>query len=142
MHKLSQMRKYGKNNAAAPWNKEGYVISRYIDNPLLIGGKKFDVRLYVLVTSYRPSLVAYIYREGFARFCNVNYSNEIEDIGNKFMHLTNVAIQKNNTDYNRSHGGKWKLYNLRLYIESTRGKVKRRRKERNNQCLYLCLESQ
>lgn len=33
---------------------ENYVVSRYIDNPLLIGGKKFDMRLYVVVCSYRP----------------------------------------------------------------------------------------
>ena len=25
---------------------ETYVISRYIDNPMLIGGKKFDLRMY------------------------------------------------------------------------------------------------
>lgn len=79
---------------------ETYVISKYIDNPLLVGGKKFDLRLYgkycgnlVLVTSYRP-LKAYVYDEGFARFCNELYSSDIAEMDNMFVHLTNVAIQK------------------------------------------------
>ena len=74
-------------------NKEAYVISRYIENPLLVGGKKFDLRIYVLVTSYRP-LKVYQYMHGFARFCNSKYTNDIDDIDNPFIHLTNVAIQK------------------------------------------------
>ena len=43
---------------------------------------------------------------------------------NPFIHLTNVAIQKHNEDYNHSHGGKWSMRNLKLYIEGIFGKVR------------------
>ena len=36
------------------------VISRYVTNPLLINGHKFDLRVYVVVTCYEP-LRVYIY---------------------------------------------------------------------------------
>ncbi|XP_069048953.1 polyglutamylase complex subunit TTLL1 isoform X1 [Lepisosteus oculatus] len=101
--------------------KEAYVISLYIDNPLLIGGKKFDLRLYVLVTTYRP-LKCYMYKLGFCRFCTVKYTPSTSELDNMFVHLTNVAIQKHGDDYNHIHGGKWTVSNLRLYLESTRGK--------------------
>jgi hypothetical protein len=39
------------------------VLSRYISNPLLINNRKFDLRLYVLVTCYDP-LRIYLYDNG------------------------------------------------------------------------------
>jgi Tubulin-tyrosine ligase family len=35
----------GIGAAGAAQMKEAYLISRYIEDPLLIGGKKFDLRL-------------------------------------------------------------------------------------------------
>ncbi|XP_074660059.1 polyglutamylase complex subunit TTLL1-like isoform X2 [Tubulanus polymorphus] len=125
INKLTQLKKWSRdsrtNTFSAPSAKDMYVISRYIENPLLIGGKKFDLRLYVLVTSFRP-LKCYLYRLGFCRFCTVKYNANVNELDNMFVHLTNVSIQKHGDEYNAIHGGKWTVENLRLFLESTRGK--------------------
>ncbi|CAM9171739.1 unnamed protein product [Ectocarpus fasciculatus] len=69
------------------------VLQRYIGNPLLLDGYKFDLRLYVLVTSFNK-LEAFIYKEGFARLSTHRY--EKGDISNRFIHLTNSSIQRLN----------------------------------------------
>eukprot|EP01012_Entosiphon_sulcatum_P023367 TRINITY_DN28368_c0_g1_i1.p1 TRINITY_DN28368_c0_g1~~TRINITY_DN28368_c0_g1_i1.p1 ORF type:complete len:384 (+),score=63.10 TRINITY_DN28368_c0_g1_i1:946-2097(+) len=124
--KLAQIKKWARekwSSEGAPGaSKDQFVISKYVENPLLIGGKKFDLRLYVLVTSYKP-MRAFLHRVGFARFCSVKYNKDVNDLDNLFVHLTNVAIQKQGEDYNDLHGGKWQVHNLRLYVESTAGKT-------------------
>ncbi|OMJ67977.1 hypothetical protein SteCoe_34719 [Stentor coeruleus] len=99
---------------------EPYIVQRYIINPLLVGGKKFDLRLYLLVTNYSP-LTAYLYRTGFARFTHHRYSHNPEDISNNYIHLTNVAVQKTSNQYDANTGGKWDLRQLKLYLVSKYG---------------------
>jgi len=91
------------------------VISHYVSNPLLIDGFKFDLRIYVLVTSYDP-LRIYIFEEGFARFSTEKFSLDPRHYGNKFVHLTNYSINKKshkfvpNTDADQDDcGNKWSL---------------------------------
>jgi tubulin polyglutamylase TTLL5 len=78
--------------------EEPSVISRYISNPLLINGHKFDLRIYVLVTSFDP-LRIYVYKEGLARFATQEYVQLKGTKENKFVHLTNYSINKKSANY-------------------------------------------
>ena len=68
-----------------------------------------------------PGCGRHVYKHGFARFTTLNYTNDFHELDNELVHLTNVAIQKHSDGYSQSHGGKWSLSNLRLYVEGTRG---------------------
>ena len=77
---------------------ENCIISKYIDNPLLLYEHKFDLRIYVLVTCYDP-LRVYLFREGLVRFASEKYdASNITEAG-KFAHLTNYSINKKNENY-------------------------------------------
>lgn len=118
--KLSQVKKLCKEKKSYTFtNRDQQVVSKYLDDPFLIEGKKFDLRLYCLVTSYRP-LKCYMFKQGFCRVCAYNYSND--NLDNMFVHLTNVAIQKQGKNYNAKHGNKWSLDNFLLYVEHLKGK--------------------
>lgn len=99
------------------------IVSKYISNPLLIKQRKFDLRLYVVVTWFDP-LRIYIYNEGLARFCSEKYNLE-KPLSNKFMHLTNYSINKKNINYvaneeenEDNYGFKWSLTALIKHLKS------------------------
>ncbi len=48
------------------------VIQRYIRNPLLIRGVKWDIRIYVLISQMRP-MKLFLYKEGIVRFSSDRY---------------------------------------------------------------------
>ena len=76
---------------------EQIIIQQYVENPLLLNGYKFDLRIYVLVTSFNP-LEAFVYEEGFARVATSRYSTAPEDVGNLYVHLTNSSINTHNPE--------------------------------------------
>ena len=118
LHKLADVAEWRRSCAGA--DVENYVVQRYIENPYLIGGKKFDLRLYVLVLSYSP-LTVYLYRSGFARFSGSRFSMDRDGLANNLVHLTNVAIQKHALDAEKSTGMKWNLQGLKSYLASKHG---------------------
>ena len=52
-----------------------WIVQKYIERPLLLGGRKFDVRVLALVTS---SWDVYVFEHGFIRMTSVPYSLERE----------------------------------------------------------------
>ncbi|KPJ08768.1 Tubulin polyglutamylase TTLL4 [Papilio machaon] len=105
--------------------KRPVVVQRYVSKPYLINGNKFDMRLYVLVTSIHP-LRIYLYKDGLARFASVKYNDELASLNDRYMHLTNYSINrlsKNytpNEDFAACEGHKWTLQSLFHYLKTDR----------------------
>lgn len=102
--------------------KESVVVSRYVEKPLLIQGLKFDLRIYVMVTSFRP-LRAYVYREGLTRFASKAYSTDEEHLADVYRHLTNYSINKGAENFQENqrvqadnYGHKWSLSALNRHL--------------------------
>eukprot|EP00762_Andalucia_godoyi_P002287 ANDGO_07586.mRNA.1 putative alpha-tubulin polyglutamylase Ttll1 len=72
-----------------------YVIQRYLLNPLLLEGRKFDMRIYMFIASVKPALV--FYHEGYCRLSHCEYS--ADDLENPMVHLTNAAIQRKHPEH-------------------------------------------
>ncbi len=81
---------------------KGRVAQEYISSPMLLDGLKFDLRLYVLVTSVGGAddpepLRCFLCREGLARFAVDAYADA--GLCNVHAHLTNYALNKKDGRY-------------------------------------------
>jgi tubulin polyglutamylase TTLL4 len=74
------------------------LVSKYVMNPHLIDGFKYDMRIYVLVTSYDP-LKIYLFKEGLVRFATEKYTTNILSLKKRFIHLTNYSVNKKAEGY-------------------------------------------
>jgi len=75
------------------------VVQEYMENPFLVDNLKFDIRLYVFVTSVDP-LRIYLFDEGLVRFATEEYQKPtVENMKNIYIHLTNYSVNKKNKNF-------------------------------------------
>jgi tubulin polyglutamylase TTLL4 len=78
-----------------------WVVNQYLMQPHLINGYKYDLRVYVLVTSFDP-LTIFVYEDGLVRFATQPYSTKNRK--DTFCHLTNFSINKKAKNYKKASG--------------------------------------
>ncbi|CAJ1077932.1 probable tubulin polyglutamylase TTLL2 [Xyrichtys novacula] len=96
------------------------IVQRYISDPLLISGYKFDLRIYVCVKTFHP-LTVYIHQEGLVRFATEKYN--LSSLKNLYAHLTNTSINKFGPFYKTQkervgQGCKWTMSKFRHFLHS------------------------
>ena len=64
-----------------------FVIQKYIEKPLLIENRKFDIRMWVL---FGLDNKVYMFKEGYLRTSSVEY--DFNNLENEYVHLTNNAV--------------------------------------------------
>ena len=79
-----------------------FIIQKYIEAPLLIHERKFDIRMWMMVTQ---DMNCYLFKEGYLRTSSKKYVVDLNDIDNKYVHLTNNAIQMHGLDYGKYEDG-------------------------------------
>jgi len=89
--------KSGEKNSDG--SRRTFIIQKYITNPMLYNGRKFDIRHFLLITCVGGIFKAYWFEEGYARTSSTLFS--LKRGSSTFVHLTNDAIQKYNKDYGK-----------------------------------------
>jgi len=78
----------------------GFVIQKYIERPLLINKRKFDIRVWVLIDHEMNS---YFFREGYLRTSCEEF--QLDSLDKRYIHLTNNAVQKYAEHYGEFEDG-------------------------------------
>ena len=83
---------------------EPNIVQRYMHRPHLLDGYKYDLRLYVLLTSLNP-LRIFLFREGLVRVCTQKYQPLERNMSDVRMHLTNYSINKDSENFVQPEDG-------------------------------------
>ena len=102
-------------NNEPPITSTSFIIQKYIENPLLINNRKFDIRVWSLVNHESE---CFFFKEGYLRTSSTPFQIDLEDIDNKFVHLTNNAVQKHSMNYGEfEDGNQMSFLDFQQYID-------------------------
>ncbi|XP_056240956.1 protein polyglycylase TTLL10 isoform X2 [Seriola aureovittata] len=88
------------------------IVQQYIQSPLLLKGKKFDVRSYLLIACTAPYMV--FFRHGYVRLTCDLYDPSSNNLS---AHLTNQYMQKKNPLYSQlKEDTVWSMENFNTYV--------------------------
>ncbi|XP_005050308.1 PREDICTED: tubulin polyglutamylase TTLL7 [Ficedula albicollis] len=77
------------------------IVQEYLDKPFLMEGYKFDLRVYILITSCDP-LKVFLYHDGLVRMGTEKYHPPSDsNLSQLYMHLTNYSVNKHNERFER-----------------------------------------
>lgn len=101
--------------AAAPRSQrcQAWVVQRYIERPLLVDQRKFDIRCYALLTfnarlqgserrdnsSSSGGWRLYLHQRAYLRTSSRKYTLGKGNLGDRMVHLTNDAVQSKGASY-------------------------------------------
>ena len=84
--------------------QEGWIVQLYMDRPMLVSGRKFDIRCFVLVTNFPgENLRAYFFKDAYVRTSSKKYS--LVCLSDREAHLTNDAVQNKSKTYGKFEDG-------------------------------------
>jgi len=75
--------------------KSGVVVQEYIANPMLVGGYKFHIRIYLVISKLHPTPEAYVHQAGHVMFATQAFNTLPSSLGKNFkpkVHLSNYDI--------------------------------------------------
>ncbi|EAS00525.2 tubulin-tyrosine ligase family protein (macronuclear) [Tetrahymena thermophila SB210] len=97
--------------------KKTFIIQKYLEKPLLYNKRKFDIRCYMLITTYNGIIKGYWYQEGYIRTSSKEFT--LRNLDNKFIHLTNDAIQKKGEEFGKFEiGNKLSFNEFQRYMDT------------------------
>jgi len=84
---------------------ERWIVQKYIEDPLLIQGRKFDIRQWVLVSDWNP-LTVWMYDQCYLRFALAKYTTD--NLGDKYAHLCNNCVQSTAPDFEQRRASRFR----------------------------------